>query len=253
MAMMEMDADRDLLISRDQVRAALAKAIRPESAARFDHEVYFPSVFNLQMAVPIHSLQTPWESSFQGCRISDFRNTGLRLLVRDGDRVLWSEKTDRPPMGLYPAILAQFMDFMTFRALELLDLLSPQAAQKALYSLPACVDLLRKTFLAENKPRVIPRLKWPERAECVKAAEDLLGAWPVKLESYSGSVRLSVADSKFQFEVRGERGDVEQLCRSEHKDEVLWAAFRYFTRHEYFENDRNLAVDSFYFGSQSGS
>jgi hypothetical protein len=119
--------------------------------------------------------------------------------------------------------------------------------QQLAFDLATCVKLIRGTFLDEKKPRVIPQLQWPNRAACVEAMDALIGPWPWKYQNYSESATLIAVNSKYQFEVRGERGAVEVAALEDNRADALWAAFRHFTRHDYFETEKNFVMDFFHF------
>jgi hypothetical protein len=235
-----------VMLTIEQMQASLRSTLHPERKS-IGHEVYFPAASQLRAAISIQELETPWDSSLQGCRIANFRGSGLRILKRNGNQVEWSEKIDRPPAGLYPDILSQMLDFLTFRAMDLMNISSAHAPQRLVFDLATCVKLIRNTFLDEKKPRVIPQLQWPDRAACVEAMDALVGPWPWEYANYSGSARLAAVNSKYQFEVRGERGAVEVAVLEDNRADALWAAFRHFTRYDYFETEKNFVMDVFHF------
>jgi hypothetical protein len=229
----------------------LTKALGENHASGSEADVYFPSLVRLQAEVPVETLETAWSSALQGSRIANFAGTGLRILKRKDDQVLQSDVMDVQPMGLYPQILQQFFDFIFFRMTDLHSVF--EFGGSYLYSLEVCSDLLRKTFLEAEKPRVIPRLIWPSRDECVKVLQETMGAASWQRQDYAGTVQITSLnskdskDSKFRFEVRDERGAQEHRMESGDRSETLWAAFCYFTRYDYFMNDDHFRCDDFHF------
>lgn len=243
------DLERPWVVSVPQMEAAIQKAIGQEYNSVGLTEIYLPSMMNLEAAVQAEDLQTLWDSPLEGLRISNFKNTGLRILERRAGKVTWSKDLNKVPTGLYREILSQFLEFIASKALEFSTVLALPDTHKLLFPLPACTDLLKKTFLATTKPRVIPKLRWPDQEDCITALDKAIGSWPWKREDFSGLVQLSLEDSKYCFEVRGERGALEMSYKSVNQDEVLWKAFQYFVRYDYFELDANFGLDHFYFSA----
>lgn len=237
-----MNVYQPIRLSTDTVRGIIEHGLAHEWGPRCP--TYFPVQWMFEAEARLEMLETPWLSKLEGCRIANFNGTGLRMLRREGGRVIWSTQLDHRNIS---QIYAQFVSFVDSSTSQLLNLGMWPDVDGIVFDLRTCADLLIASFVQETKPRVIPRIEWPPLSECVEVVRSIIPTLPWRLEGYWGSMILEMSKGQLLFEARGERGGLEKVSISADHDEVYAAVFKYVSNHDYFEKDSNFQANSFYF------
>lgn len=236
-------------ISKDSIQACLRRAV-PWAQPLLAHEIYLPSSGQLQGVVRLEDFATDWNANLEGYRICCHNQHGFRFLRRNQGQIEWSRPFNMHQFPLLThQMINQILDFVNSRVFKFLDLVSPSEPTQIICESKKLQKWLTDSFVGPEKPRAVPYIKWPDREVCINLMREHIKSWPWNFE-YLGLIFLTLRESssRYEFEIKNERGSVELFYEANSKNEVLWEAFKWICDYEYYQNDQNFILDAMFSG-----